>query len=167
MKCLPDKLLQASIDGEIAKSDAAGLVRHLKACPACRERLAQLRSASELVKEKFAHLDPARIPAAPPLPPEVSRRPAQISPFWRRLLASHIPVPAAAVAMAGLFIIGVMIGGVLRGPSRVREESQHQRGTESAHVSLMAGNSIQVFPSSLDLKDYVPLESPDIFTIKE
>ena len=167
MKCLPDKLLQASIDGEIEESDRTDLDRHLKACPACRERLARLRTTSELVKEKLVHLDPARIPEAPPLPAGISRQPARISPLWRRLLASRIPTPAAALAMTALFVIGVTMGAVLRGPARAREDRQPQRGTESARVSLMASNSIQVFPISLDLRDYVPLESPGIFTIKE
>jgi anti-sigma factor RsiW len=166
MRCLPDKVLQAYIDGEIEESDASGLIRHLKACPACRDRLAQSRSASELVKARLSRLDPARTPAAPPLP-EISRRPAPISPFWRRLSASRIPAPAAALAMTGLFVIGVTIGAVLRGPSRVQEDRRPRGGTESTQISLLAGDSIQVLPVSLDLRDYVPLEHPAIFTIKE
>jgi hypothetical protein len=82
-------------------------------------------------------------------------------------LASRIPAPAAALAMTGLFILGVIIGAVLRSPSRVQEDRRARRGTESAQVSLMAGDSIQVLPVSLDLSGYVPLERPRIFTIKE
>lgn len=167
MRCFPDKLLQASIDGELSISDSAGLDRHLKVCPACQERLTQLKSASELVKEKLSHLHPARIPAAPPLPIATSRLPARISPFWPRLLASSIRVPTAALAMAGLFIIGAALGAILRGSPGAREERWPGRRAVSAQVSLMGANSVQVFPVGLDLKDYSPLERPNIFTIKE
>ncbi len=167
MRCLPDQLLQASIDGELPTSDSGDVDRHLKVCPACRERRAQLKSASELIKEKLSHLDPARIPAAPPLSTEKSRQPARRSPFWRRILASNIRVPAAALAMAGLFVMGVALGTILKGSPRAREERRPGRRVDSAQVSLMGIDSVQVFPVGLNLKDYTPLERPSIFTIKE
>jgi anti-sigma factor RsiW len=139
----------------------------LKVCPACRERLTRLKSASEFVKGKLSHLDPATIPAAPPLPAEKLGQPPPIRPFWRRLLASYIRVPAAALAMAGLFVVGVALGTILKSSPRAGEERWPGRRAESAQVSLMGNDGVQVFPVGLDLKDYTPLEHPSIFTIKE
>ncbi|MGA2533038.1 MAG: zf-HC2 domain-containing protein [Candidatus Aminicenantales bacterium] len=167
MRCPPDKLLQAYIDGELPMSDSAGVDRHLKDCPACRERLTHLRSASELVKEKLSYLNPTRIPAAPSLRTEMPQGPARTSPFWPRLLASSIRVPAAALAMAGLFVIGVALGTILKGTPRAREERWPGHRAESGQISLMSTDSVQIFPVGLDLQGYRPLERPSIFTIKE
>jgi anti-sigma factor RsiW len=167
MRCSKDKLLQAYLDGELPKPAAADLDRHLKACLACSERLTQLRSASELVKEKLSHLDPGRIPAAPPLPVGQARRPAVTRSFWPRLLASSIRVPAAALAMAGLFVIGIALGTTLKTSPKPLEQHEPGGRAETAQVSLMAADSVQVLPVGLNLKGYTPLDRPSIFTIKE
>jgi anti-sigma factor RsiW len=167
MRCLKDKLLQAYLDGELSNADSAELDRHIEVCPACREKLQQLRSASELVKEWISHLDPARIPAAPPLPIKKTQNPARVPPYWHRLAASSIRVPAAALAMAGIFVIGVSLGMIFKGSPRGQSEGGAGRRVESAQLSLLGADSVQVFPVGLDLKGYRPVERPNIFTIKE
>ena len=167
MKCLPDRMLQAYIDGEIPESDLIGFDRHLKACPICQERLTQLRSEGKLVKDKLSRLAPARIPAAPPLPAGISEKPPRKSPFWKRILDSRLPVPVAAIAMAGLFVIGVTVGTALRGPSNGQEDRRPVRRPEFAKVSVKGAGSLQVLPVILDLEGYTPLERTEIFTIKE
>jgi anti-sigma factor RsiW len=167
MRCLKDKQLQAYIDGEATSSDSAEIDRHLNVCPPCHERLSQLRTASERVKTRIAQLDPAHIPAPPLLRSEKSQRSAHISPFWSRLVASYIRVPAAALAMAGVFIIGVALGAILKGSPRAREERWPGRRAEAAQVTLTGTASVQVLSVGLDLKDYSPLANPRVFTLKE
>jgi len=167
MRCLRDKQLQASIDGELSKSDAAELERHLNVCLACRERLAQWKSASERIKAKISQMGPARIPAPPQLHTEKTPRSARISPFWRRLLASYIRVPAVALAMAGIFVVGIAIGTILKGSPRAQGERWLGRQVEAADVAHRGTVSMQVSSVGIDLKDYIPVANPTIFAIKE
>jgi anti-sigma factor RsiW len=167
MRCSRDRQLQAYIDGELADPGAAELKRHLDACPDCRERLAQLRSAGEQVKVKIASLDPAQIPAPPPLPTEDPPRPARTSAFWRRLVTASIRVPAAVGAMAGLFACGVALGAVLKISPGATVQPRHERRVEPAGVSLQGTVSIEVSSLGLNLEDYSPVAQPRVFTIKE
>lgn len=167
MKCLEDGRLQAYIDGELADAARADLDRHLDGCPACREKLAHLRSAGERAKARISSLDPARIPAPPPLRTGKPRRPSRTWPFWRRLGTSSIRVPAAAAAMAALFALGLALGTILTSARGVTEQTRFARRAEAAGLSLQGARSLQVSSLSLDLEKYRPVADPKIFTIKE
>jgi len=167
MRCLKDRELQAHIDGELSDPDRAELDRHLDACLPCRERLARLRSAGERVKAGISSLDPVQIPAPPPLPDERSPRPARTLPFWRKLAISSVRVPAAAVAMAVIFGLGVATGTVLKRSPAAKELPRLERPVPAAGASFQGTVSLEVSSLGLDLEDYRPVTDPTIFTIKE
>ena len=67
--------LMAHLDGELAGERSAGVAAHLDRCGACRERLRELRQASELVGRSLAAID---VPPPETGPGEIraaSRRP--------------------------------------------------------------------------------------------
>ena len=167
MRCLGNKHLQAYADGELTDDEAARLDRHLNACPVCRERVLQLRSAAERVKAKLSSLEPARIPAPPPLRAEEPQQQVRRSPFWQRVMDSSIRVPAAAVVMAGLFVFGVAVGGALKGPPRAQEERRLARRAQAAGVPFPGAVSVQVSSLVLNLEGYSPIAQPKVFMIKE
>lgn len=167
MRCFPRETLQAYFDGELPPAEAKELEKHLGACSFCRERLAEVRSSGEAVRAKFRRLDPARIPAAPPLRGSAALQRAESSSLWRRLSLSSVRLPAAAGAMAALFALGLLLGTSLRGRTKAEENSSSGPHRAPAQISIAGSESVQVLSVGLSLKDYDLIDSPVIFTIKE
>lgn len=98
---LHDGLLQALLDREMAADAERETREHLAACPVCRERYAETRTASQTLASALALLDPpARDPAVIPLRPRsaVRRAGAWRNPALARAAAMLLTVAAAASA---------------------------------------------------------------------
>jgi anti-sigma factor RsiW len=165
MRCLREKTLQESLDGELSEARRRGIDRHLSRCGRCERRLAAWKEQNDFVRAKLSSLDPSEIPKPPGLAPE--RGPGELARKrgFRKIYGATIRVPTAALAMASLFLIGFSLGTSIRNGSE--EGSRARKAAKRPAVVVSTADQVQVLPLGLDLADYEPIADPRVIVIKE
>lgn len=165
MRCMPEKTLQEYLDGELPEAQSRRVEKHLTGCKKCSQRFADSKAQNDLVRKKLSLLNPAEIPAAPAISPGIGRYEIPRKSELKRLFAATIRVPAAAVAMAVLFVAGFSLGITLR--SRGEGARVRSGETKSTPFYVSTADHVQALSLNWDLSDYKPIEHPRSIVIKE
>jgi anti-sigma factor RsiW len=165
MNCMPKKTLQKYLDGELPEAQSRRVENHLIGCKKCSQRLADSKAQNDLVRKKLSLLDPAEIPAPSAISPGIGRYELPRKSGLKRLFAATIRVPAAAVAMAVLFVAGFSLGITLR--SRGEGAPVRSGKMISAPFYVSTADHVQVLPLNWDLTDYKLIDHPRTIVIKE
>ncbi len=165
MRCVPEKALQEYLDDELPEARRRRVEKHLMGCQKCSRRLNDSKTQYDLVRKKLGLLDPAEIPAAPAISPDMGGNEIPRKSELRRHFTATIRMSTAAVAMAVLFIAGVSLGIALRGPG----DGAHVRGRETKSTPLYVSTSdrVQILSLNWDFTGYRPIEHPQSFIFKE
>lgn len=119
-KCLDEAILQAYIDGELPREQAAAAAQHVAACDACADALAEVESETAFFSTAFAPDDSVSVPtevlrarigaAVAQLESQaetnqVRRRGPGFGGFFASLSAMFTFTPQSAAAFAGVLVV--------------------------------------------------------------
>ena len=118
--CNPE-IISRFFDGELEADEYAAVTDHLEICPVCREKLANIQSISERVKE---HIAEASIKDTEKLEDRIIEAVRRIeSPWWAKwkdlIYSKRFLVPAGAVASFLLIFFTVFYNPAVSGPSAI------------------------------------------------
>jgi anti-sigma factor RsiW len=167
MKCpTKGKLLQFA-EGRILENEHRFISTHLDGCPECQDILRKFKVDSSLIRKKLKMLDPATIPLYPFTPSKArqiqARRRSSFPIVWR----ASVRVPATVLIVIGIVFIGLVSGLVVQGVHLARIESRSAALAQANMVIISAASSFQAYGLDIDLKDYQPIDHPNIIFLQE
>lgn len=161
-KCLDEAILQAYIDGELPREQAAAAAQHVAACDACAGALAEAESESAFFSTAFAPDDSVSVPTgalrarigaavaqleSQAETEQASRRGPSFGGFFASLSAMFTFTPQSAAAFAGV-LVAVAAGVVYFSAQKSRKATDAPRGgQEIAKVSPAPELPAEVTPT--------------------
>jgi len=114
--CLNEETLHAWLDGELSADAAAAAMTHLAGCAACAARTREVEQAFRLIQDAFEEDLPATVPSAnlrdkieAALTAAPSLKISSWQSLWHSLTAIRPRLATAAIALAILFIAGLVV----------------------------------------------------------
>jgi anti-sigma factor RsiW len=167
MKCLTKGKLLQFTGGRMSANERRIISIHLDDCPECRSALQRLQVDSSFIREKMKMLDPATIPVRSfTLSKAEQVREARHSAFpmlWR----ASVRIPATALIAVGIVFVGLISGLVAQGRRLARQESQSAARAQAETIVVSAVSSFQVYGLDIDLKNYQPIDHPNIIFLQK
>jgi anti-sigma factor RsiW len=167
MKCLKKGKLQEFADGALSEIERKIAAAHLQGCQRCQRNLVQIKTDSSFIREKLKSFNPAAIPEIPFVPAHSVGIKESRLPVFRQIFHTSVRIPAAALVLAGMVLIGLIFGLLVQTRRLSRPESASSTGFQQEAIYVSSASSFQAFRLDIDLKNYKPIENPNIILLQE
>ena len=164
MRCINSGKIRAYLDNEMTDKKKVSIEMHLKKCEVCQRILRDEKNNLQYVRSRLKLIDPA---SAPQLTPNIRIEPVKMRFSIKNFFLTTVRIPAMALIILGSIVL--FMSFILLARERTTITSKYFRSIETKEDTLTftTDNYIQLIPLNTELKDFKPIQNPQIFVLKE
>lgn len=164
MRCIKSGKIRAYLDNEMTDKKKVSIEMHLKKCEMCQKMLKDEKNNLQYMKSRLKLIDPV---VTPQLAPNIKTLPVKKRLSIKNLFLTSVRIPAIALVILGS--IALFMSFIVLAREGITIPSKYLRSIEAKENTLTftADNFIQLIPLNTNLKDFKPIQNPQIFVLKE